>query len=90
MFPIIIHLYNDDSYFDNKVSIKINLPYIPTVNSRIWLTEKHKEDLVEKSKNLIGYSKTIYSYIRHIDDYNIVKYIAYDETTNITHICLSY
>ena len=89
MFPVIIHLYNEDSCFDNKIFIKINLPYIPTVNSRLWLTEKHKKELIKQIKNLKGYHKTIYSNIRHIDDYNIVYIIAYDETDNITHICLS-
>lgn len=90
MFPIIIHLYNEDSCFDNEVSIKIILPYIPTVNSRIWLTEEHKEELVKKINNLTSYSKTMYYNRRHINDYTIVKYIAYDEIGKITHICLSY
>lgn len=89
MFPVIIHLLSKDSCFDNKVSIEISLPYIPAVNSRIWLTEKHKEELVEKIKNLTDYSKTVYSHMRHIDDYCVVYAVAYDETNSITNICLS-
>ena len=49
MFPVTIHILSKDSFFDNKVPIRISLPYIPTVNSRIWLTEKHKEELVKKN-----------------------------------------
>ena len=89
MFPVIIHLLSEDSCFDNKVSIKISLPYIPNVNSRLWLTEEHKEELVKKIKNLTGYSKTVYSHMRHIDDYCIVYAVAYNETDNVTDICLS-
>lgn len=90
MFPIKIHLYNEDSCFDDKVSIKINLPYIPTVGSYLWLTEEHKYELFNQTKTLTGYYKTVYSNKRHIDDYNIVRCVAYDETDDITHICLSY
>ena len=90
MFPVIIHIDNEDSCFDDKVSIRIILSYIPTIGSYLWLTEKHKYELFNQIKSLTGYYKTVYSNMRHIDDYNIVKYIAYDETTNVTHICLSY
>lgn len=89
MFPVIIHIYNENSCFDSDVSIRINLPYIPAVGSYLWLTEENKEKLVKQIKNLTGYSKTVYSHMRHIDDYCVVYTVAYDETDNITDICLS-
>ena len=90
MFPIKIHIDNEDSCFDDKVSIKIILPYIPTVGSYLWLTKEHKEELYNQINNLTGYSETVYSNMRPIDDYNIITCVAYDETDDITHICLSY
>lgn len=84
-----IHLHTDYGYFDNKVSIEINLPYIPAVNSLLWLNEKHKKELIEKIKNLKDDFKEIYRNIDNIDTYNVVYIIAYSELNNITHICLS-
>ena len=65
------HLYNEVDSVDDKVSVIIDMPFVPMVGDIIHLTHKQDKELIGKIKMLNKVWKDIYSHYKHKTGYAV-------------------
>ena len=98
---VYVHVNNNDYLFDKRVSIEINLPFVPIVGDNIILKDEERNRLLEMCKTYID------DYRNYIDDKQnsisenpnpdlmdmstscTVRYKRYDRNTKLFHIDVS-
>lgn len=57
MIKIRVHVHNEELFMDEKVFVDIELPFVPQKGDALFLTEEHKNELVQQAKSSLIIAK---------------------------------